>query len=235
MSLAEKNKSGNGGKSPAPAMAGPATEPSTRREELALRLHEIGAVKFGLFTLKSGLKSPVYVDLRLLVSYPEALRLVAKELALKAGGLKFDCIAGIPFAAVSIATAVSLEKGWRAVFPRKDAKDYGTKALVEGKFSPGETVLVIDDLITTGQSKFEAIAPLEKSGLKVKDILVLIDREQGGKEELAKSGLALHSVFTAPELLEILHSHRKIDPLYYESAKEYFKDPQKWQGGSGNA
>lgn len=201
------------------------------REGLALKLQEIGAVKFGLFTLKSGLKSPIYVDLRILVSFPDVLRLVGRQLGNKAEGLKFDCIAGIPFAAISIATAVSLEKNWRMVFPRKDVKDYGTKALVEGKFSAGETVLVIDDLITTGASKFEAIAPLEKSGLKVKDILVLIDREQGGGEELAKSGLRLHSVFGIWEVLEILHRHKKIEPELYNSAKEYFKDPQKWQEG----
>lgn len=201
-------------------------------EELALKLHEIGAVKFGLFTLKSGMKSPIYVDLRVLVSFPEALKMTGRQLAEKAADLKFDCIAGIPFAAISIATAVSLEKGWRMVFPRKDVKEYGTKALVEGKFSPGETVLVIDDLITTGASKFEAIAPLEKSGLKVNDILVLIDREQGGKEELAKSGLKLHAVFTITGILEILHRKRKIEDALYENAKRYFANPEKWQAGA---
>jgi len=202
------------------------------REELAISLQEIGAVKFGLFTLKSGLRSPIYLDLRVLISFPKTLRLVAKELAKKAEPLKFDVIAGIPFAAIAISTALSLEKGYRMVFPRKEAKDYGTKAAVEGKFSSGETALVIDDLITTGASKFEAIAPLEKVGLKVNDILVLIDREQGGKEELAKQSLKLHSVFTAREILEILHAHKKLDDAHYENAKRYFENPEKWQGGA---
>lgn len=201
------------------------------KEELALKLSEIGAIKFGLFTLKSGLKSPIYVDLRVLVSYPNALRMVGKQLAEKAEKLKFDCIAGIPFAAISIATAVSLEKNWRMIFPRKDVKDYGTKALVEGKFSAGETVLVIDDLITNGASKFEAISPLEKSGLKVKDILVIIDREQGGEAELAKNKLKLHSIFTVSEVLEILNKNKKIESALYKSTKEYFKNPAKWQEG----
>jgi uridine monophosphate synthetase len=196
-----------------------------------LDLQEIGAVKFGLFTLKSGLKSPIYIDLRILVSYPSILRKVGKQLALKADNLKFDAIAGIPFAAIAIATAVSLERNWRMVFPRKEVKDYGTKALVEGKFSEGETVLVIDDIITNGASKFEAISPLEKVGLKVKDILVLIDRQQGGGEELLKSGLHLHSVFTISELLDILKKHKKIEPEIYKMAKDYFKDPIKWQEG----
>lgn len=201
------------------------------RRELAVKLHKIGAVKFGLFTLKSGLKSPVYIDLRILVSFPEVLRLVARQLAAKSEGLKFDLIAGIPFAAIAIATAVSLERNWKMVFPRKEQKDYGTKAMVEGKFEKGQTVLVIDDLITTGASKFEAIAPLEKEGLIVKDVLVLVDREQGGKKELLNEGYHLHSVFTAAELLEILNEEKAIDILLYESAKEYFANPQKWQEG----
>tara|TARA_Y100000310_G_scaffold344680_1_gene458761 strand:- start:4878 stop:5489 length:612 start_codon:yes stop_codon:yes gene_type:complete len=200
-------------------------------EELALKLHEIGAVKFGLFTLKSGLKSPIYIDLRVLISYPEALKMVGKALGDKVDGLDFDLVAGIPFAAIAIATAVSLEKNWRMVFPRKEQKDYGTKAKVEGKYSKGETCLVIDDLITDGGSKFEAIAPLEKEGLKVKDVIVLVDREQGGKKTLLDEGYHLHSVFKVTELLEILHKHEKIEQIYYESAKEYFKDPEKWQEG----
>ncbi|MFH1391412.1 MAG: orotate phosphoribosyltransferase [Candidatus Diapherotrites archaeon] len=201
-------------------------------EELALKLHEIGAIKFGLFTLKSGLKSPIYIDLRVLISYPEALKMVGKALGEKAEGLDFDLIAGIPFAAIAIATAVSLEKNWRMVFPRKEQKEYGTKAKVEGKYSKGETCLVIDDLITDGGSKFEAIAPLEKEGLKIKDVIVLVDREQGGKKTLLNEGYHLYSVFKITELLEILHKHKKIDELIYESTKKYFEDPKKWHGDS---
>ena len=204
------------------------------REQLALKLQEIGAVKFGTFTLKSGLRSPVYIDLRVLVSYPEALKMAGRQLAKKAESakLKFDCIAGIPFAAIAIATAVGLEKNWRMVFPRKEVKEYGTKVAVEGKFTAGETVLVIDDLITTGGSKFEAIAPLEKEGLKVNDVLVLVDREQGGAAELLKEGYHLHAVFTVRELLEIMHKAGKLDDAHYENAKRYFENPEKWQGGN---
>ncbi|VVB99732.1 Orotate phosphoribosyltransferase [uncultured archaeon] len=206
---------------------------TTEKDRLAIALHEIGAVKFGLFTLKSGLKSPIYIDLRVLISFPETLKMVGMALCEKAEeeGLEFDVIAGIPFAAIAIATAVSLERKWRMVFPRKEVKDYGTRASVEGRYKAGETALVIDDLITTGASKFEAIAPLEKEGLRVKDVLVLVDREQGGRAELLKEGYRLHSVFTAKQLLEILNRHKKIDQLIYESAKSYFENPKEWQEG----
>src|SRR3989338_28546 len=109
------------------------------KERLAIMLQETGAVKFGLFTLKSGLKSPIYIDLRILVSYPKALKMVARQLVKKIEDEKiaFDIIAGIPFAAIAIATAVSLEKELPMVFPRREVKEYGTRASVEGKYKAG--------------------------------------------------------------------------------------------------
>ncbi len=203
----------------------------SQKEQIAIDLFSIGAVKFGNFTLKSGLKSPIYVDLRVLVSYPKVLGIVAKELVelAKSKNLKFDRIAGIPYAAISIATAVSLESGWPMIYPRKEVKDYGTKKAIEGEFKEGETVLVIDDLITTGASKFEAIQPLEAAGLKVKDIVVLIDREQGGKKELAAKGYDLHSVLTIGEVLEILREKKKISEGQFDDINNYFKNPEAWQ------
>lgn len=198
------------------------------KEEISNKLFDIGAVKFGKFTLKSGLLSPIYVDLRILVSYPEALRMVAKELASMSKGLKYDRIAGIPYAAIPIATAVSLETGQPMLYPRKEQKEYGTKKAIEGVFEEGETVLVYDDLITKGTSKFEAIEPLEEAGLKVKDITVLIDREQGGPEELAEKGYELHSVLKISELLEALVKSGKMKQEQHESIKEYFADPEAW-------
>jgi len=193
------------------------------KEKICLHLFKIGAIKFGEFTLKSGLKSPVYIDLRVLVSYPSVLKEVAEVMVEITDRLEFDKIAGVPYAAIPIVTAVSLQSGVPAIYPRKEQKDYGTKKEIEGVYKEGEAVLVVDDLITTGESKFEAIRPLEEAGLKVKDIVVLIDREQGGKEDLEKKGYRLHAVLTLSELLKILRKNEKISEGQYEDTLDYLK------------
>jgi uridine monophosphate synthetase len=173
-------------------------------EELSLALFEVGCVQFGQFKLKSGLLSPIYVDLRLLVSHPPLLRRVGDVLAERARTFTFDVLAAIPYAALSIGVAVSLVLDVPLVYPRKEAKDYGTERSVEGAFQRGQTALLIDDIITRGHSKLEALAPLEAAGLKIKDILVLVDREQGGVEELDARGYAVHAVLTLAQILDVL-------------------------------
>ncbi|MBI4043854.1 MAG: orotate phosphoribosyltransferase [Candidatus Diapherotrites archaeon] len=200
----------------------------TEKSPLCMDLFECGAVKFGVFTLKSGLKSPIYIDLRPIVSHPKILKRVARELKEIAQPLEFDRVAGIPYAAIPIATALSLETNWPMIYTRKEIKEYGTRKQIEGEFKEGETVLVVDDLITTGSSKFDVIQPLQEAGLLVKDIAVLIDREQGGKEELAKKDLKLHAVLTISELLETLYEDEKITPHQYADIKTYFSNPEKW-------
>jgi uridine monophosphate synthetase len=169
---------------------------------LAHGLLESGCVQFGEFTLKSGLVSPIYIDLRRLVGDPDLLATVASAYLPLLHGLAFDRLAALPYAALPIATAISLQGGWPMVYPRKESKVYGTQAQVEGIYQPGETVVVVDDLATTGGSKFEAIEKLASAGLKVTDIVVLIDRESGAREALAESGYRLHSVMTLSQLLD---------------------------------
>ncbi|MFH1588464.1 MAG: orotate phosphoribosyltransferase [Candidatus Diapherotrites archaeon] len=201
------------------------------KKEIAKELFEINAVKFGLFTLKSGLKSPVYIDLRILASYPKTLKKIGKILGEISKGLEFDLIAGIPYAAIPIATAVSLEFNWPMIYPRKEVKEYGTKKAIEGIYRKGQKVLVIDDLITTGGSKIEAIEPLKEAGLQVKDVCVLIDREQGGKKELKEKGISLHSVLTITELIDFLEEMKKISKKEAKSIRNYFAGPNEWQEG----
>ena len=208
-----------------PAKRGTRGQPSDI-DKIALALFEIGAVKFGEFHLKSGLLSPIYVDLRLLVSHPRLLAQVAAQMAKLARKLKFDRLAAIPYAALPIGVAVSLAMNKPMIYPRKEVKDYGTSRLVEGAYLENESILLIDDLITKGHSKIEAIAPLVAAGLKVNDILVLIDRQQGGAGELANLGCRLHAVLTLTQLLDVLVRRKKIAPEKREEVLEWIRANQ---------
>lgn len=193
----------------------------TLKKDIALALHEIGAIKFGTFTLKSGIESPIYIDLRLLISYPKVLKMISQAMVELAKGLTFDVIAGIPYTALPIATAMSLDQNWPMVYARKEVKDYGTKKKIEGVFEEGQTALIVDDLITTGGSKFETIEPFESSGLKITDFIILVDREQGGGRLLEEKGYKLHSIIGINDLLDILNAEGKLDQENYERAKAF--------------
>jgi uridine monophosphate synthetase len=169
---------------------------------LADGLLEAGCIKFGEFTLKSGLKSPIYIDLRQIISHPQLLANVAQAYLPIISNLEFSRIAGLPYAAIPIATAISLAGNYPMIYPRKEVKTYGTKAEIEGEYYAGETVLVIDDLATTGGSKFEAIEKLTGAGLVVKDVVVLVDRQSGAKESLEQAGYSMHAVLMISQLLD---------------------------------
>ena len=193
------------------------------KDALPRQLFDAGCIKFGTFTLKSGLTSPVYIDLRLLASYPALLRDVARAMAASAQELAFDRIAAIPLAGLPIGTALALEMDRPMIYPRPEVKTHGRQRAIEGEFSPGETALVVDDLITRGTSKIEAIEPLKEAGLVVKDVLVLIDREQGGVEDLAQQGYRLHAILKFTDILETLKAAECITPEQHAEVLNYLK------------
>jgi uridine monophosphate synthetase len=171
------------------------------RSELAGVLLETGCVRFGRFTLKSGLVSPIYLDLRRLSSFPDALRTVALAYLPLLEPLAFDHLAAVPYTALPIGTALALATGRSLIYARREAKDHGTKASVEGVFRPGETAVVVDDVATTGLSTTETIDRLRSAGLNVRDVVVLIDRGQGAARALGAGGCRLHAVTTLRDLL----------------------------------
>ena len=192
--------------------------------QLTNHLFNTGCIQFGTFTLKSGLISPIYVDLRLLVSHPPLLREVARAMAEIARGLTFDRFAAIPYAGLPIGVALALEMNRPLIYPRREVKTHGTRRAIEGAFEPGETVLLIDDLITRGDSKLEATRPLEAAGLTVRDVLVLIDREQGGAEYLARHGYRLHAVLTLTQVLDVLKESAYITLAQCAEVLAYLRD-----------
>jgi uridine monophosphate synthetase len=184
----------------------------TELDRLASALLESECVRFGRFTLKSGKQSSIYLDLRRLASHPQALKVVADSFIPLLRQLDYDRLAAIPYGALPIGVAISLAGDWPLIYPRQEVKSYGTRSAVEGVYHQGDRVVVIDDLVTTGESKFEAIEKLAASGLQVRDVVVLIDRQQGAVEVMAQAGYRLASVATLTELLEVWREQGVISP-----------------------
>ncbi|MBP7174516.1 MAG: orotate phosphoribosyltransferase, partial [Cloacibacterium sp.] len=180
------------------------------KKEFFLEAYQLGIIKFGRFTLKSGIESPFYVDLRPLASDPKILKHLANYMLEMLPLDNFDLICGVPYAALPMATAMSLESYIPLIIKRKEAKEYGTKKLIEGIYSKGQNCLLVEDVITSGKSLLETIPEIENEGIKVSDIVVVLDRQQGGKELLESKGYRVHTLFTISEVVEILKEVEKL-------------------------
>ncbi|MGC8666006.1 MAG: orotate phosphoribosyltransferase [Conexivisphaera sp.] len=196
-------------------------------KELATILVGLGALRFGDFTLTSGRRSPYYIDLRLLPSYPSALERIADmyvavmENEIGVSGLK---VAGIPTAGLPLATAVSLRARLPLIYVRETPKLHGEMKMIEGVLSEGDEVVLIDDLATTGGSLLKAASAVRASGGHVAHAVVLIDREEGGSENLASAGIELHAVSRISDLLSWLEAVGGIPADKVDTIKEYLKE-----------
>jgi len=179
------------------------------KAELSRILHRIGAMKFGAFKLTSGRMSPYYIDLRIVPSFPDAfqrvcdicVRLIETEL----GAQGFDRIAGIPTAGIPFASLIAYRMKKPFLYIRPRARLHGRGRRIEGIIMPGNRVLLVDDLITTGLSLGRAAKAIRAEGGVVSDAIVLLDREEGGKERLKKDSVTLHYLLTAREAANKLY------------------------------
>jgi uridine monophosphate synthetase len=206
-------------------------------EALIRGLLRVGAFKLGAFRLRlhrdkpEAPLSPFYLDLRVIRSYPEVLISVAWALSEFTRGLTFDRLADVPTAATPIVTAMSIHTGVSMISPRLDAKEHGLARPIDGSFEEGQKVLMVDDLVTKADSKIEAASVLRDNGLIAEDVLVLLDREQGGREKLAQEGLTLHAAFTITQLLDHLERLEVATPLALDTCRRYLNNdlPGGWQ------
>jgi len=183
-------------------------------DELAKVLLKIKALQLGTFTLSSGKLSSYYIDMRAVPSFPGAYRYVIDcYLALIKNDVKvsnFDAIAGIPTAGLAFSSPVALALEKPMIYVRKEEKDHGKRKRIEGSIKPGWRILVMDDLITTGGSMLSGVDAIREEGGVVEDAVVLIDRLEGGRSNLKKAGVKLHSLVDIMEMALTLRSNDAI-------------------------
>lgn len=192
-------------------------------EKVARGLIESSCVEFGSFSMRSGANSPIYVDLRKLISYPQLMDQVANLFLKMMKEIKFDRMAGLPYSGLPIGTAISVKGKIPMIFARKELNTLESKQLVEGVYKKGEQVVVIDDMIISGKTKLEHVALFRPRELNVKDVVVLIDKEKGGKERLKSEGITLHAAFTLADLLNFWRDEELISQEEYDNTNSFLK------------
>ena len=205
-------------------------------KDIIIELHQLEAIKFGEFKLKSGIMSPVYFDLRVMVSEPKLMAKISRIMwdtyADNKSGPKAQLICGVPYTASGPAYLISLDQNIPSIIKRKEKKEYGTKKMLEGKFEVGQNCLIIEDVISSGASVLETAEVLKNEKLEVTDVVVFLDREQGGSTNLKNQNVNVHSVTNVTTLLQILFEVGKITDEEKEKVENFIQS-NKLTNGTG--
>ena len=192
-------------------------------EKIAEALVAANVVKFGEFELASGNISPIYIDLRILPSFPETMAVVTEELVKVVKKLKVDVVAGAETAGIPLSTAISLKTKMPMIYVRKRPKSYGRKEQIEGVLKKDSKVVLVDDMATNAYSKLNFVEGIKQSGGIVEDVVIVLDREQGGVQALAEKGIKLHSLITLKELLSYMKEKNMLDESKYKEIMDYLE------------
>ena len=194
--------------------------PRDLEAQLSRILMKTGATKFGLFKLSSGKLSPYYIDLRMIPGDPRGLQTVIeiyeRMVRSKVGITSFDRIAGVPTAGIPYASILAYRLSKPFLYVRREAKAHGAERRVEGQLLPGDRVVLVDDLITTGKNTLQAAEAVRAEGGQVEDVIVLIDRQEGGPAALARAQLKLCAFTTVTKIARQLHQTEVIDDEQYK-------------------
>ena len=200
-------------------------------KQIGILLIKNDAIKFGDYILASGKKSPYYIDLRLTISSPITMDWIANSLTRivinEIGRDKIDKILGVPTAGVPFATMVSQKLGIPLIYYRQARKEHGVRKKIEGTLDRNDRVLIVDDLITTGESVIESAEVVREQGGVVNELVVLLDREQGGREKLRAARIEPHVLFKISDAMNWLHNVGLINDKVYETVKTYIEEENK--------
>ena len=205
-------------------------------KQISLSLVRNNALKIGDYTLHSGKKSPYYVDLRQSISNPIAMDWIGNSLARivvnEIGKTKVDKIMGVPTAGVPFATIVSQKLAIPMLYYRKERKEHGVRKKIEGDMERNDRIVMIDDLITTGQSVIDAAEAAREQGGIVSELVVLLDREQGGQDYIRSCRIEPHVLFRISEAFVWLKEVKLLDSNDYEVIMQYIKEEKTGMGAS---
>jgi orotate phosphoribosyltransferase len=197
-------------------------------KQVGILLIKNNAIKFGDYILSSGKKSPYYIDLRQTISSPITMDWIGNSLTRiilnEIGKDKIDRILGVPTAGVPFATVVSQKLSLPLIYYRQARKEHGVRKKIEGILERNDRVLVVDDLITTGESVIEAAEVVRDQGGVVNELVVLLDREQGGQQKLRTSRIEPHILFRISDAMTWLHTEGLIEDKIYEILKRYIEE-----------